>query len=398
MRGHVRKYELKDGTKRWAAVVYQGKRVASTGKLQDSYRWIRGFQTQKAAQSQLTKVLKSVGDGTYTEPSKQTLGEFLGRWLNTVQANLAPRTFERYNQLVEVNIIPKLGAILLTQLQPVQIAEFYTWAGTAGKLRTNSGLNIRTVLHIHRLLRQALQQAVLWQLRPTNPADLVDAPRPPEIEMKPVDEDRAGFLILLSEGTRLFLPILTALCTGMRRGEILGIRWSDLDFENSRVTVNQSVSETRKDGVFFKSPKRKKSRRTITLPAILIAAIREQQKHQQEFKNMFGPDYKDFDLVMPNPDGTPWAPDRFSRIYKDFVKTRGAGDIRFHDLRHTHASELLRRGTPLKTVSERLGHANATITLNTYAHVMNGDDEKASDLVGDFLEKQLTKQRKKDNK
>jgi integrase len=339
-----------------------------------------------------------VGDGTYTEPSKQTVAEFLGRWLKTVQANLAPRTFERYKQLVEVNIIPKLGAILLTQLQPVQIAEFYTWAGTAGKQRTNSGLNIRTVLHIHRLLRQALQQAVLWQLRPTNPADLVDAPRPPEIEMKPVEEDRAGLLILLSEGTRLFLPILTALCTGMRRGEILGIRWSDLDFENSRVTVNQSVSETRKDGVFFKSPKRKKSRRTITLPAILIAAIREQQKNQQEFKNMFGPDYKDFDLVMPNPDGTPWAPDRFSRIYKDFVKTRGAGDIRFHDLRHTHASELLRRGTPLKTVSERLGHANATITLNTYAHVMTGDDEKASDLVGDFLEKQLTKQRKKEKK
>ncbi len=203
---------------------------------------------------------------------------------------------------------------------------------------------------------------MLWQLRPTNPADLVDAPRPQEIEMTPVEEDRAGLLILLSEGTRLFLPILTALCTGMRRGEIHGIRWSDLDFENSRVTVNQSVSETRKDGVFFKSPKRKKSRRTITLPTILIAAIREQQKHQREFKNNFGPDYKDYDLVMPNPDGTPWAPDRFPRIYKDFVKTRGAGDICFHDLRHTHASELLRRGAPLKTVSERLGHANATIT------------------------------------
>jgi integrase len=266
--------------------------------------------------------------------------------------------------------------------------------GRPVRKQTNSGLNIRTVLHIHRLLRQALQQAVLWQLRPTNPADLVAAPRPPEIEMKPVEEDRAGSLILLSEGTRLFLPVLT-LCTGMRGGEILGIRWSDLDFESSRVTVNPSVSETRKDGVFFKSPKRKKLRRTITLPAILITVIKEQQNHQQELKKMFGPDYKDFDLVMPNPDGTPWAPDRFSRIYKDFVRTRGAGDIRFHDLRHTHTSELLRRGTPVKTVSERLGHANATITLNTYAHVMNGDDEKASDLVGDFLEKQLTKQRKK---
>jgi hypothetical protein len=168
-RGHVRKYELKDGTKYWAAVLYQGKRVASTGKLQDSYRWIRGFQTQKAAQSHLTKVLKSVGDGTYTEPSKQTLGEFLGRWLNTGQANLAPRTFERYKQLVELDIIPKLGAILLTQLQPVHIAELYTWARTAGKQRTNSGLKIRTVLQIHRLLRQALQQAGAVATAPNEP-------------------------------------------------------------------------------------------------------------------------------------------------------------------------------------------------------------------------------------
>jgi integrase len=173
--------------------------------------------------------------------------------------------------------------------------------------------------------------------------------------MKPVEEDRAGSLILSAENTRLFLPILTALCTGMRRGEILGIRWSDLDFENSRVTVNQSVSERGKRGVFFKSPKQQKSHRTITLPAILMNAMKEEQKQPPEFKKMFGPDYKDFDLVMPNPDGSAWAPDRFSRICRDFVRTRGAGDIRFHDLRHTGASELLRRGTPLKTVSERLG-------------------------------------------
>jgi hypothetical protein len=151
MRGHVRKYEFKDGSKRWAVVLYQGKRVATNGKLVDSYRWIRGFQTQKTAQGELTKLLKSKGDGTYIEPSKQTLSEYLSRWLNTVESNLAPKTFERYKELV---------------------------------------------------LRRALQQAVLWQLRPTNPADAVQAPRPPDIEMKPIEEERAGELILSSRRHR----------------------------------------------------------------------------------------------------------------------------------------------------------------------------------------------------
>jgi integrase len=379
-------------------VLYQGKRVAPNGKLVDSYRWIRGFQTQKAAQSELTKLLKSVGDGTYIEPSKQTLSEYLERWLSTIESNLAPKTFERYKELVDLNINPKLGAIRMAQLQPVQLAEFYTWAGTEGNRRTKSGLSTRTVLHIHRLLRRALKQAVLWQLRPTNPADAVQAPRPSDIEMKPVEEERAGELILSAEGTDMFLPILTALCTGMRRGEILAMRWSDLDLEYARLTVNQSVSQTRKQGVFFKSPKKKKSRRTITLPAILLDAICDQRSKQDKHKELFGPDYQDFDLVLAMPDGTPWAPDRFTDAYTAFARSRNAVGIRFHDLRHTHASELLRRGTPLKTVSARLGHSNATVTLNTYAHVMSGDDEEAADLVGEFLTKQMAKQRAKEPK
>jgi Phage integrase, N-terminal SAM-like domain len=123
---------------------------------------------------------------------------------NTVESNLAPKTFERYKELVDLNINPKLGTIRMAQLQPVQLAEFYTWAGTEGNRRTKSGLSTRTVLHIHRLLRRALKQAVLWQLRPTNPADAVQAPRPPDIEMKPVEEERAGELILSAEGTDMF--------------------------------------------------------------------------------------------------------------------------------------------------------------------------------------------------
>ena len=190
MRGHIRDYQLKGGEKRWAAVVYRGKRVAKDGKLQDAYRWIRGFRTQKAAQNELTKVLRSIDEGTYAESSKQTVAEYLERWLGTVKPNLEAKTFERYKEIVDLNINPRLGAIQLTKLQPVHIAEFYVWSATSGNKRNKTGLSGRTVLHIHRLLRKALQQAVVWQIRPVNPAALVEAPRAVDKEIKPVEEDR----------------------------------------------------------------------------------------------------------------------------------------------------------------------------------------------------------------
>jgi integrase len=391
MRGHIRNYPLKAGGRLWAAVVYQGKRVARNGKLRDSYRWIRGFRTQKAAQTELNKLLKSIDDGTYVELSKQTISEYLDRWLTTLKPNLAPKTFERYKQLVSVNINPKLGPIKLTKLQPVQIAEFYTWSSAGGNRRTGEGLSARTVLHIHRLLRKALQQAVIWQLRPTNPADAVEAPRPEEKEMQPIDEDRAVLLIQSAENTDMYIPILTGLCTGLRRGELLAIRWTDLDLDNARLTINQSLSQTREGGWFFKSPKNKSSRRTITLPAALVDALREHRERQQRIKDLFGPGYPKYDLVIPLPDGTPWPPDRFTDAYVAFARRVGAEGIRFHDLRHTHASELLSAGTPVKTVSKRLGHANATVTMNIYAHLLSGDDERAAKHVQKTLGKRLAK-------
>lgn len=391
MRGHVRDYDLKKGGKLWAAVVYEGKRVARNGKFRDSYRWIRGFRTRKAAQTELNKLLRTIDDGTYVEQSKQTVAEYLDRWLTTVKPSLGDKTFERYKQLVEVNINPRLGPIQMCKLQPVQLAEFYTWSSTAGNRRTGKGLSTQTVLHIHRLLSKALKQAVMWQLRPTNPANAVQAPRPVRKEVKAVEEDRSTLLLGSAENTVLYLPILMGLCTGMRRGEILGLRWSDIDFENSRLTVNQALGQTRAGGLKFKPTKNKKSHRTIALPDCLIAALLEHRANQDKIRKLFGPDYPKFDLVMPLADGTRWAPDDFTDAYIAFSRRISTRDTRFHDLRHTHASELLRRGVPLRTVSQRLGHANPTVTLNIYAHVMSGDDERAADTVEEMIKKQLEK-------
>lgn len=379
MRGHIRSYELKNGERRWAIVVYEGKRAGKDGNLRDSHRWTRGFRTKKQAQTELTRVLRTLDDGSYIEPAKETVGEFLDRWLVAVKPNLAGKTFERYEQIVESDVKPKLGGIKLAKLQPGQIADFYTWALTNGRKRTDGGLSARTVLHIHRLLHKALRQAVVWQLRATNPIEAVEAPRPVDKEMNALDEDRSAWLIQAALGTPFYEPIVYGLCTALRRGEILAQRWRDLDFVSCQLTVAQSLEQTRTGGLKFKIPKGKK-RRTVTMPPFLKEALQIHREEQAKNRALFGRDYKsDLDLVIALPDGSPWKPDSFSAAYADFAAKIGLGHIRFHDLRHSHASQLLRQRVPLKTVQERLGHANATVTLNTYAHVLAGDDQLAVD-------------------
>src|SRR3954468_24996973 len=143
MRGHIRSYQLKAGGRLWAAIIYQGKRATRNGKVVDSYRWVRGFKTRKAAQTELTIILRAVNEGTYVEPSKLTLSAYLERWLSTVKGNLGNKTFERYRELIELNVNPKLGPIPLAKLQPVQIAEFYRWLTLHCNRRTKRGLSRR---------------------------------------------------------------------------------------------------------------------------------------------------------------------------------------------------------------------------------------------------------------
>jgi integrase len=175
------------------------------------------------------------------------------------------------------------------------------------------------------------------------------------------------------------MPIVYGLCTALRRGEILAQRWRDINSPSGQLTVAQTLEQTRIGGLKFKIPKGNK-RRVITMPQFLNESLEAHKQEQEKNRRMFGWDYKtDLDLVMALPDGSPWKPNTFSSAYTRFAEKIGLKGVRFHDLRHSHASQLLRQGVPLKTVQERLGHANATVTLNTYAHVLAGDDQLAMD-------------------
>jgi integrase len=189
------------------------------------------------------------------------------------------------------------------------------------------------------------------------------------------------------------MPIVYGLCTALRRGEILWQRWRDIDLLSGQLTVAQSLQQTRAGGLKFKIPKGKK-RRVVTMPPFLKESLEAHKEKQEKNRAMFGRDYKtDLDLVIALPDGSQWKPDSFTAQYARFAAKIGLKGVRFHDLRHSHASQLLRQRVPLKTVQERLGHANATVTLNTYAHVLAGDDQMAVDNFELKLRSAIEKQR-----
>ncbi len=230
---------------------------------------------------------------------------------------------------------------------------------------------------IHRLLRAALQQAVRWQLLARNPADAVDPPRPPKTEMKALTEAETAALLRVAEMSNLYLPILVAVVTGLRRGELLGLRWSDIEFGTGETSVQRTLEQT-SEGLRFKEPKTQKASRTVTIPAIAVDALKAHKVHQAERRLMLGPAYEDHGLVFARDDGSPWPPDTFSTAFAVLIRRSSLPHVRFHDLRHSHASQLLRQGVHPKVVSERLGHSSVKTTLDIYSHVVPGMQHDAA--------------------
>jgi integrase len=198
--------------------------------------------------------------------------------------------------------------------------------------------------------------------------------------MRALDEDETASLLSLLGETRLFIPVMVAVTTGLRRGEILGLRWSNVDLAAGIITVVQSLEQT-KEGLRFKSPKTHRSRRSVALAAVTVEALRSHRAKQAQERLAVGPAYDDHDLVCPRPGGAPWPPNMFSTAFAAFVRRSPMIPFRFHDLRHSHASHLLKAGIHPKVVSERLGHSNVGITLDTYSHVLPGIQEDAAQKI-----------------
>jgi integrase len=259
-----------------------------------------------------------------------------------------------------------IGDIALAEVHPLDVQDLY-----ASLLERDPPLSGGTVLNLHLVLHNAFGQAVRWGLIPVNPVAGAQPPRPSRPEPQAIDAGLAKRIVAAVEGSPLELPTVMALATGMRRGEILALRWSDIADGLSAAHVRRTLQST-KGGLRFEEPKTRRSRRSVALPSFLLPYLQRQKTYQQERRERLGAAWQDCDLVIDSGDGSPLSPSGLSAAWPRFLAKRGLPHVRFHDLRHAHATLMLLQGVHPKIVSERLGHASIGITLDTYSHVLPG--------------------------
>ena len=382
MKGHI----VKRGARSWGLVVSLGK--GADGKYGQKWYTVKGSKAD--AQRELRTILKQLDEGAYVSPHRQTVEDFLHDWLAFVEQHIDSRTFIGYEDICTRHLIPGLGHIELMKLSPQQIDRFYADSLRSGRLDGKGGLSLRTVLHHHRVLSQALQRAVTWRLLTRNPAHAAEPPKPPKKEFRTLDGKQTAELLEAAGGLYLYPPVMLAVTTGLRRGEVLGLKWSDIDLDKDEpaLQVRRSVGQV-KGKVSIKPPKTKKSRRTVILLNVTVRELKKHRLSQKKARLQIGPGYNADNWVFPTPFGELWKPDTLTATFRRFINKNELGPLRFQDLRHTHATLLLSDGVFAKVVSERLGHASVGITLDTYAHVLPGMQAEAAQRLDSIMEKAL---------
>jgi integrase len=342
-------------------------------------------KTRAEASAALTAALRDLGQGVPIVAEKQTVAEYLAWWLNGAAHGLAPRTLTRYRAHVMRNIAPALGRIRLAKLSPQPIQALY-----AAKLE--AGYAPGTVRQMHAVLRRALGEATRLGLVPRNVATLVKVPKPARHEMQVLSPDEARVLLAAVEGDRLEALYVLALTTGMRLGELLALRWSDIDLHaelhgtTSALHVRATLRFKNADTYFFEPPKTPKSRRRIGLGTTSVEALRQHRARQLEERLAAGAAWRDEDLVFCTPIGGALCGNHLSeRDFRVLLARANLPRIRFHDLRHTCATLLLRRGVHPKVVSELLGHSTVTMTLDRYSHVLPDMQQAAMEAMDGLL-------------
>jgi len=350
--------------------------------------WHDGFATRKEAEREAAEIVKRKQDGDYRSPDRITLGDYLNeRWLPTRRAQIRPSTFSAYKNSIGIHVVPHIGSIQLRQLQPEDLDLFYAQLLLDGKRNgAGGGLAPKTVRNIHAMLRKALHDAERKGTVQRNVADLAD---PPKIKVGgskamtvwSADELR-GFLAAI-EDSDWYVPIYLAANTGMRRGEVLGVPWRNLDLDTGRLIVDQQVLSVEYQ-LEVADVKTSHSRRTVDLDPRTVAVLRAWRREQLERLMSTGV-RNDGDFVFTHPEGGPIHPDFFSQSWDRLMRDHDVRRIRLHDLRHTHASILLKENVPPKVVSERLGHSSPAFTMTVYQHVLPGMQADAAAAFGDAV-------------
>jgi integrase len=332
-------------------------------------RWITAGTSKRDAEKKLANLINDLDSGSYIKPNKTTVAWYLRRWLiECCKPNLSPRSYERYTGIIEKNLIPAVGNILLTDLRPEHIQRHYA-------KMVDKGLAARTVRYDHIVIHGALRTAVKWQLVSRNVADAVEPPKAKHSEMQIWDADEVAQFLEAAKTTPYYVLFYSVLYTGARRSELLGLSWRHIDFLYSQISIERGLHWTKNEGYVLTQPKSAKSRRTIALPPSLTLLLKTYKEKQEYARVLVGKPLTEDDLVFAHPDGSPLFPNTVSRAWGLLAKKAGVKVIRFHDARHSHATLLLRQGAHPRVVQERLGHSTIATTLDVYSHVTPGIQE-----------------------
>lgn len=380
MRGHIARKKDR------YYVVIDGGIDPGTGKRRQT--WQPAGKNKRAAERLLAELLEQKRTDTYVEPNRITLGGYLvDEWLPLARNDLRHSTYDSYRRNVELHVLPRIGRSSLQKLRPIDLTRFYAELLSNGRRDGNGGLSAKTVHNIHQMLRKALEDAVQLNYVVRNAAAAAKVP-------KPTTSRRREMQYWTADELRRFLDANTdsphwtawyvAANTGMRRGEVLGLRWRDVDLDRARLAVRHTIISVAYE-LRVSDAKTDRSERVIDLDPRTVDILRTHRTNQRQARRLVGHGYHDRDLVFAKPDGQPLHPDVFGDAFERRVTRTDVPRIRFHDLRHTHATLLLQAGVPAKVVSERLGHATVAFTMQVYAHVIPGMQAEAANAFGDLV-------------
>ena len=351
----------------WTIILNLG-RDPATGKRKQQWVTVRG--TKKQAETRLAELLNQMDTGGFIKPTKETFGSFLQRYLDDyISTQIRATTLEAYQQRGK-HLIDGLGHIPVSELREEHIHKYYR--------EKSKTLSPGTLIKHHNLLRSALSQGVIWRTLTRNVAEAVKPPKVSRKEMRALTGPEVHRMLEACEDTAWHSIFHTLTWTGLRRSELLGLRWKDVDLILASLRVVQSVQRLNTGEFIVQEPKTASGRRTIALSPASCLVLREHREKQEADATLLGRQLAEDDLVFSHPDGSPRDPSTLTLAFRRLTRRVGLDGVRLHDLRHTMASLYLEQGVNPKTVAERLGHASVTITLDLYSHCLPGVQEAAA--------------------
>jgi len=354
-------YHRNDGL--WCAqVTLEARRLTKYGK------------TQKECRDWIKETLNKIDSGLTYEGSQMTLAKFVEMWLSSKELSRRPRTVFQYRQVTSTHILPVMGGMKIKDIAPSHIKQLYA-------IKHEEGTGARTLQIIHAVLHCALKQAVREGLLGRNPVDAIERPKVEQIEFNIFNEEQSRQFLKEASGSTFEAVFYLALTTGMRQGEMLGLKWSDVDWEKGMLHVQRQLQQVERKGYALVPPKTKAGRRQIKLGQVMLEQLMAHRKRQEQVKAFAGNRWQEQDLIFPTTIGTPLDHKRVTKEFKELLKKAGLPEMRFHDLRHTSISLMLEMGTPLNTVQRRAGHSKASVTADIYGHAMVGSQNEAAEKI-----------------